>query len=1363
MSYNQAAPAAPDPSEQSPAHAKFSASFFASLLQSPFRQTLVSFSESYAAHAAAVATSCMLIAEAHGQPELPDAAETACGILGPQVSFVGDVGVECSAASRIVFTTTAVLSSQLMFARVDYTNVQILLCETELSDPYGELILKSAAEKRIALNVVPSVCREESSAKFLASEALDEDLIACILGMHPAVAESHRNTVVFMTNDDISIFFHENKRVLNKEFSVLHISPQMPTSQLLKVAKACQCGGMLVFACASCVFQCSMLDNVELTIDTSTDAPKRDSNGNLSAKDAACSAALHRASFAPRYVRVCGLESRLLASDHAARLYSDITNSEPGREGLIGHQLAATIAAMLVGCGTMAERDNENGGLVGEVVKCVESDRMPPISLNRSIIVALKVLASASPQSYKSESAHRKRLRQLAFSALSSTGEARATSEAAREQKLEQQFQMHLSTQPMLRAMKCTDIRMPPQSHVGYDDSYVLCALSHGVALSDLCSHPHLQSAIARLKVLAAVDELGITEKGALLCWLPMPPHLSAFVLHCANFNMLAEGLIAAAAILTGGPFWKHEARRSTALNTAVAAVVDAIKASNCVSEHSAMNAAQFGRMVVKLAPNFKDAVKEELRHEPGIVFVGVRGNQCVYFNESLCHGLDSASASTSHCVNTDFTACISIIASCIQCITANHSDKDIFNDFVNQWSHAHKIERKTFSAILKRLRCFTHHLNNLDLDQITGGVACRKFVDMLGLLQRHSKENGLMYPPLLHWSAEGFIQQRDTFESGMLQHLHLFSSKCFVLSAMGEFKASMLRQDGTYTFNLRPPIRFDQQDGSCFVWHCFGSLEEQDNMSMDFSICCKEPVSSDTVVVPVPAAVLGVMINRRCLPLHPACFITIRSCQEISIFGPCEALSSALHEVQSLVDCIVSNLISVPYVIPVNGETLSFGFRFFLGPGLAIDCVAPPSDSNILILSDVYDFACIGREKNLSLLDIENELVRVMAERLQSTRALVSLPVDFYFDSAFIARQSAYDTIEDKLSVEAKTAKQNIPSPTAYFVFSRASHAHSAHIVLTTQFSANAHLPVEADNTARQSETALRVTFAVSNFVAEEQDSAESTHNSKLLQPVQVGGRKLFPVNMICKNCSNWHTDCESSQPHPMLSSALCTHHVKRFSVAATHASKMKLGFFHHTGIQENSRESGHVGGQWSCCKQPFCDTIDVHGDGFLQQSVACKTAFLEYAKQVPFQANTKMFDFCWERHYFVSEAEQIKSSQHPMATSFERCLSMKKTHTCDAKAKSFMSHARFSSFEDLVPPDLKVGQDNRSLPNTPRSYCIAFVDAASKMAACGGANRMVAERHVSFTFGPLLQVIMQTQCGALFHTCFAASHCWG
>lgn len=804
-----------------------------------------------------------------------------------------------------------------------------------------------------------------------------------------------------------------------------------------------------------------------------------------------------------------------------------------------------------------------------------------------------------------------------------------------------------------------------------------------------------------------------------------------------------------------------------------MAAVVDAIKASNCISENSAMNAVQLGRMIVKLAPNFKDAVKDELRHEPGIVFVGQRGNQCVYFNENVCHGLDSASASTIHGANTDFTACICIITSCIQRITANHSDKDIFNDFVNEWSNTHKIERKTLSAILKQLRSFMHHLNNLDLEQITG-VACRKFVDMLGSFQLHCKTNGLMYPPLIGWSVEGFIQRRDAFESGMLQLLHTFSSKCFVLSATGEYKAAMLRRDGTYTFNLRPPLRCDQQDDAGFVWHCFGSLQEQDNMSMDFSICCKEPVSCDTVVIPVPAAVLGVMTNRRCLPVHPACFITIRSNQEISIFGPCEALSSAQYEVQSLVDCIVNNLISVPYVIPVNGETLSFGFRFFLGPSLTVACVAPPSDSNILILSDVYDFACIEREKNLSLLDIESELVRVMTERLQSTRAFVSLPVDLYFDSAFVAKQSAYDAIDDKLSVEAKTAKQKIPSPTAHFVFSRASHAHSAHVVLTSEFFANAHLPIETDHTARQSETAFRLTFAVSNFVVEEQDSAahESVHNSNLLHPVQVGGRQFFPVNMLCKNCSNWHTDCESSKPHPMFSSALCTHHVKRLSVAATHAAKIKLGFFHHTGTLENSHESGHVGERWSCCKQPFCDSIDVNGDGFLRQSVACKTALLEYAKQVPFRANMKMFDFCWERHYFLSEAEQINASRHPMATTFERCLTMKKAHNCDAEAKSFMSDARFN--QDPFPVDLKFGQDTEgakaksisnphSLPNTPRLYSIVFVDTASKMAACGGANRMIAERHVPFAFGPLLQVILETQCGVFFHTCFAASHCWG
>jgi hypothetical protein len=784
---------------------------------------------------------------------------------------------------------------------------------------------------------------------------------------------------------------------------------------------------------------------------------------------------------------------------------------------------------------------------------------------------------------------------------------------------------------------------------------------------------------------------------------------------------MAAEGLIAAATILAGGPFWKSGAD-DPAVTTAVAAVIDEIKAKNATSKDSAMNSASFGRLITQFAPNFKEAVKTELKNEPSLVFFGERGSQFVYFHEDVSRSSQSAQASsqvTSGAVNArDFTACVAVVASCISRINPGHSDKYIYSDFVENMSRVHKVERKTLSAILRQVSALMHHFNSTDVDQCTWAPS--SFAAML----RQSQTGDCKFPPMKEWSCESF--NRAAFESVVMQQAKSLGSKCYHVSCDGKVKAAVLRCDGTL-YDVSTPLTFDENDPPCTSCTCFSLAKKQGlgGISMDLFIRNDEVVSYDTVVIPLPATVLDIMIKHGALPVQPGCFISIRSSQELSIFGPQEAVKFAVAEVKQLMKSITEKLTRVPCVVPVNGATLSFGYKYSLGLGARVTSVMSPSDTNVLIISDVRHIMRFASENRVPFSNVENletQLFTAVTTRLQSAGAAIPLPLDLYFEAA----SGAHEAIEGE--ADLASAKKNAPCPMANVVFGSANDARIAYEMLSSEFAGSVHLPVEECYTTRQSGTAFRVAFAVSHFEQSPSEDVAEDAAVTVMKPIWYCGRQLFPVNMNCGNYSAWHSDRELSAPLPKA--VCCTHHVKRLNVAALRAAKMKLGyFFPHTGqiAQHDAAGAGYSeqpeGARslkyWTCCNQPSCDTVQMDE----APSVACPSAFREHLKGFPHLHAKQMFSCCWERHYFASESDQLEAFNHPSAIQYAHNLDVKLTSKPQPPPKP-------------QPPAMQRAPGDRA----EHQYSLVFVDQRHKQEA---SARMTAERRVGFQFGRHLQVV--------------------
>jgi len=266
------------------------------------------------------------------------------------------------------------------------------------------------------------------------------------------------------------------------------------------------------------------------------------------------------------------------------------------------------------------------------------------------------------------------------------------------------------------------------------------------------------------------------------------------------------------------------------------------------------------------------------------------------------------------------------------------------------------------------------------------------------------------------------------------------------------------------------------------------------------------------------------------------------------------------------LVQGIVSKLSSSPLVVPVNGHNLSFGYRFCVGKSLAVNGVLQPVDSNVLILTDVKEFSRIPNPHKASLTEIESALVSSVIAKLQSAITFIPLPVSVDLDAIFCAKQGAYDALVDKNDDAAKELKSSIPNPTSYLTFSSASDARAAYEFLVGEH-AGIELPSQVPHVTHQSETAFRVTFAISNVAtcALEEVPAKVANQLKLLPPIDFGRGKLWPVDMACRNHSKWHMDlaCDA----PPTRSLWCTHHLQRVTYGSIKALKLMPGSLHQTG----------------------------------------------------------------------------------------------------------------------------------------------------------------------------------------------------
>jgi hypothetical protein len=994
------------------------------------------------------------------------------------------------------------------------------------------------------------------------------------------------------------------------------------------------------------------------------------------------------------------------------------------------------------------------------------------------IAAALRALASVSSHTYSSDTVERRHVRQLAAAALAFTVPSSCT---AAERLLPVQVEKRFQHQT------------PFQQQLVVKFQLHLATLSNLAFESFTSVNPHEPLAAPQLQISNAVEDHSVAEQRSFLTLLPLSPHLASIVLGCSQLNMPAEGIIAAAAILAGGPFWKRGAGEP-ALRTAVAAVIDEIKAKSKYKE-SAMNSATFGRIIAQFAPNFKEAVKTELKNEPGLVFFGERGSQFVYFDERVSSSSQSVPASSqfrsADASKCDFSSCVAVVASCIRCINPEHSEKYIYSDFVENMSKLHKVERKTLSAILRQVSTLMYHLNSIDVAQCSWAPS--SFADML----RQSQSGHCKFPPMEGWSSEGF--NRDDFESVVMQQAKSLGSKCFHVSCDGKVKAAVFRTDGTLC-DVSTPLTFDERDPPCTSCTCFSLTEKQIGNSMDLIIRSDDVLSNDTIVIPVPAAVIDIMIKHGSLPVQPACFISIRSPQELSIFGPQEALNFALVEVKQLIQSITEKLTRTPCVVPVNGATLSFGYRFSLGLGLLVASVVPPSDTNVLIISDCYQFMGLTSEKQIPFFNLENletQLFTAVTVRLQSASTVVPLPLDVYFEPTHVAeprlpwwtstqvvdaviakmgwpenmnqkfrsipsppsgeRLACYDLedvlvwMDSDLGDEVQTrraaaymagelrilafppagagkpgvssAKKSAPCSIAYVVFGCASDARIAYETLSGECSDIVHLPVESVFATRQSGTAFRVAFALSHFEQSPSDYATEDTPETTLKPIWYCGRQLFPVNMTCCNHSAWHSDRELSSP--LLKAVCCTHHVKRLNVAALRAAKMKLGSFHHTGQTSQLDAAGSGSEQpegarslkfWTCCNQPSCDSFQMNE----VSSVACPSAFREHLKGYPHLQAKQMFSFCWERHYFASESDQLEALKHPSAIQFAR--------------------SRDDNLRPKIQPPSSVIQRAPGGRAASHEYSLVFVDQRHKQEA---SQRMSAQRRVPFQFGGHLQVV--------------------
>jgi hypothetical protein len=1048
--------------------------------------------------------------------------------------------------------------------------------------------------------------------------------------------------------------------------------------------------------------------------------------------------------------------SRLFADSQSPYFCANPTHREPIIMALVSMRVEAEAVAV-IDAGNSANEDCD---------------------VDLCIAAALRALAGVSSHTYSSDSVERRHMRQLAAAALSFTApvpssctpaerlflvqvEKRFQHQTPFQQQLVVKFQLHLATSssPAFESFKSIIPQQP--------------------------------AAVPQLQMSAAVEGHSVTEQTSFLTRLPLSPHLAAIVLGCSQCNMPAEGIIAAAAILAGGTFWKRGAD-DPALRTAVAAVIDEVKAKHAISKESAMNSATFGRIITQFAPNFKEAVKTELKNEPGLVFFGERGSQFVYFDERVSSASQSAPAASqlrSDVVSTrDFTSCVAVVASCICRINPEHSEKHIYSDFVENMSKVHNVERKTLSAILRQVSALMHHFNSIDVEQCTWAPS--SFAVML----RQSQSEHCRFPPMEGWSSEGF--NRDDFESVVMQQAKSLGSKCYHVSCDGKVKAAVLRMDGTLC-DVSTPLTFDERDPPCTSCTCF-SLTKKQGVSMDLIIRSDEVISNDTIVIPLPASVLDIMIKHGSLPVQPACFISIRSSQELSIFGPQEALKFAVVEVKQLIQSITEKLTRIPCVVPVNGATLSFGYRFSLGLGLLVASVVPPSDTNVLIISDGYQFMGLTSDKQIPYSNRENletQLFTAVSARLQSVSTVAPLPLDVYFEPTHVAergmpwwtsaqvvdaviakmqwpenmnqkfrsipappsgerlagylledvlcwidndlgdevqtrRAAAYMAGELRILAfppagegkpDLATAKKSAHCPIAYVVFGCASDARIAYDMLSGECSGSVHLPVETCFTTRQSGTAFRVAFALSHFEQRPSEDVTEDTPETVLKPVWYCGRQLFPVNMTCCNHSAWHSDRELSSPLPKA--VCCTHHVKRLNVAALRAAKMKLGFFHHTGHTAQLDAAGSGSEQpegarglkfWTCCNQPTCDSFQMNE----VSSVACPSAFRQHLKGYPHLQAKQMFSFCWERHYFASESDQLEALKHPSAIQFAR-----------------------SRDEKLRPKTQSPAIQRAPVGSAaPHEYSLVFVDQRHKQEA---SQRMSAERRVPFQFGGHLQVV--------------------
>jgi len=125
----------------------FDATSYASALKSQmFSKIAICFAEAPAAHAAAAAAFSL-----NSHTCSPSSEDIAHCALGPHIALITPHHMQCCHSSRLVFTTTETLLSQLMFARAGAGYDCILMCYPEPADPYFPLVVECAGAKGIAV------------------------------------------------------------------------------------------------------------------------------------------------------------------------------------------------------------------------------------------------------------------------------------------------------------------------------------------------------------------------------------------------------------------------------------------------------------------------------------------------------------------------------------------------------------------------------------------------------------------------------------------------------------------------------------------------------------------------------------------------------------------------------------------------------------------------------------------------------------------------------------------------------------------------------------------------------------------------------------------------------------------------------------------------------------------------------------------------------------------------------------------------------------------------------------------------------------------------------------------------------------